>query len=594
MKRRLQLLAICAAALLAMHLMAQDTGGASGGGSGGGETSGGAGGTGGATGPDNSGGTTGPDNSGGMGETPLPTEGAGSQGQGGAGSPTPTPTPGSNELFGPGTEGTGEGSTIVPTSPGATPPPGVATPTPGTTPTPSPTPAGGNAANGGQGTEESAPVTLTLPGGYGGSAPLSFTLGSGRLAKPPITFTASASQGYDTNIFDADSSPVATPTPRPEATPPLEARVVATRINPPSLPTFVFQLFRPKAAPAPTPARPLGVVGSPVSSLTLGAQVQKGSPRTVLTMDLSAGVNDYWNQPGEKTDYTGSYDLAFLHRLTPRASFSLEVSAVYQKTPDFALINAPTNNGNNSGNYLNGSLKADLSYTWTQRISTVTSYALETSLLQSNAGDDLYETTYGTQIRYTVSARNTLTADLRYAETEYPTNATANDSSIYYLVGLDTTFSTRLQNNISAGLEVQSFSGGGASQSIPYLESSTTLGLPRGGALTWTNRYGSEETGSVDETSKSYRTGLTLTQPLSTKLVGSLSVAYNYLLTTDTVTAADSFTQNQLQASASLNYTLSPRFSLSLSYTVTNFMTTQINSSYDRQQITVGGSYTFR
>jgi predicted porin len=98
----------------------------------------------------------------------------------------------------------------------------------------------------------------------------------------------------------------------------------------------------------------------------------------------------------------------------------------------------------------------------------------------------------------------------------------------------------------------------------------------------------------VDETSKSYRTGLTLTQPLSTKLVGSLSVAYNYLLTTDTVTAADSFTQNQLQASASLNYTLSPRFSLSLSYTVTNFMTTQINSSYDRQQITVGGSYTFR
>ena len=520
------------------------------------------------------------------------------------GTSTPAPTPGADQgggdngtgiLMGPGTEtpssgdllgpGTGEGSVLVPE-------PGTVAPVPGTTP--APTPAGPNSVSAGtEGAVQTAPVTFTLPGGYGGNAAQSFTLGEGRLAKPPITFTLSVSQGYDNNIFSADSHVVATPTPTPGPKPQQERRLIDYFIAPGVPLTPIFQFFSPKVRATPTPPPPLGVLGSPVSTATLSAQVQRGSPRTLFTADLSLGANDYWDRPGDKLDYNGNFGLSMIHRLSPRATLSLSADAVYQKTPDFALINAPTNNGN-GGAYLNGNAKADLSYTWGQRFSTVTSYSIGFNLGNSNAQNNVYTITYGTQVRYTISARNTVTAELRASDGVYPSNAAADNDSIYYLLGLDTFFSAKLRNTISVGIETDLYSGDSVSQTIPYLESATTLALPRGGSLTWTNRVGSEDSGNAQSTSSSYRTGLTLSQPLSAKLVGSISLAYNYVKTTDDVSPSGSYTQNELQTSLSLAYNLSPRFSLSLSYTLTDLMTTQVNTSYQRQEVFLGGSYTFR
>ena len=591
MRRSLQVLAVCAALLLAVRLMAQDTGG------GGMDTSGGSGSS------DTSGGSTGSDNSGGnnsggennngnnggaMGGAGSPAGSTGDQGQGGTGAAAPGT--GEQPPSG-GTEGQGQGSSIAPTAPTAL-PPGVAAPVPGTTP--APTPAGLNGVSGAtQGAVQTAPVTFTLPSGYGNASSQSFTLGEGRLSKPPITFTATISQGLDSNIFNADSN-IQRTTPVAAPTPPLEARFTGIfRINPPSPPTPIFQIFRPKALPTPTPIVPVGVISSPVSAISLGIQVQQGSPRTLLTMDLALGEQDYWNQPGNTMDYTGNFDLTLVHRLSPRATVSLEAFAVYQNTPDFALINAPTNNGN-SGNYLNGSFKGDLSYAWSSRVSTVTSAAVNFNLLQTSASSNLYQITYGTQFRYSVSARNSLTAEVRDSSTVYPTDSTANNTSLFYLLGLDTFFSAKLRNTIDGGLEVQSYAAGAASQTIPYMETATTLVLPRQASLSWTNRFGSEETGNASQTATSYRTGLTLSEPISTKMSSSVSLAYNYVSTKDPANPAGDTTQTQVQASFSLGYNLSPRLSLSLSYTYLDLLTKTINSSYNRQQIYLGGTYTFR
>jgi predicted porin len=77
-------------------------------------------------------------------------------------------------------------------------------------------------------------------------------------------------------------------------------------------------------------------------------------------------------------------------------------------------------------------------------------------------------------------------------------------------------------------------------------------------------------------------------------MIASVSVAYNNVKTTDSVNSAGSYTQNQFQMSLSLGYTVTPRLSLSLSYTYLDLLTSQINSSYQRQQIYLGGTYTFR
>ena len=350
MKRRLLVLALCASALLAVRMMAQDSGGNT---MGGGDASGGA------TGAENSGASGGANGTGGTGGeganggttegTSQPAGGMGDQNGSGTGT-----TPGASGLFGPGTSTGGTGGGVEPMPTPSVPAWEVV---PGASPSPAPSPSAGKPINGAtQAATPAAPVTLTLPGGYGGSPSKTFTLGEGRLAKPPITFTFSVSQGYDDNIYSADANPVATPTPVPQPTPPLEERRIGFRISPPSPPTPVFQIFRPKALPVQsgTNPKPLGVIGSAESTATLGMQIQKGTPRTVVTMDATVGSQYYWEQPGQKEDYTAGLDMSFVHRLSPRATVSFDMSAVYQKAPNYTLINAPTNNNNNS-NYLNGS-----------------------------------------------------------------------------------------------------------------------------------------------------------------------------------------------------------------------------------------------
>jgi hypothetical protein len=604
MKRRLQVLSVFAAALMAVRMMAQDAGGMGGGGAT--DNSGGSADTSGAA--DTSGGTTTPDTSGAStttpssntpgsnsgngttpGETPAPG-GTGDQGENGT-NPNPGEIPDAGA-----SQGQNPGTTIVPPLP-ATLFPGEIAPIPGMTPAPFLMPAATGTAAGAEQTQgaaalQAAPVTFTLPGGYGNPSSQSFTLGEGRLARPPITFTATASVGYDSNIFNADANPKATPTPVPGATPPLQYRIIGFRFNTPLAPTPIYQSFRPKYA-TPTPApKALGVIGSPVSTATVGVQIQQGSRRTLFTLDLSVGEQIYANQPGNTTDYTGNFDLTMVHRLSPRGTFSLEATAVYQNTPNFALVNAPTNN-NNGGNYLNGDVKTDFTYAWGSRFSTVTSAQVNFNLLNTNATNNLYQLTYGTQFRYTVSARDTVTAELRDEQTIYPTNPGANNSALYYLLGLETIFSSRLSNTINGGIEQNSYPDG-SSQTLPYVESATTLAIPRGGALSWTNEYGSQASGSADITTNSYRTGLNLSQPLSTKLVANIAVAYNYLVSKSTSGGPGGYNQTQFQSSLSLSYTSSPRLSFSLSYNFIDLLTTQINSSYIRQQIYLGGTYTFQ
>ena len=243
---------------------------------------------------------------------------------------------------------------------------------------------------------------------------------------------------------------------------------------------------------------------------------------------------------------------------------------------------------------MDGNFKADLTYDWTARLATVLSYNLGLNLLESDKANNQYGSTYGIQFRYTVSPRATITADYRETVIDYPSNTNANTTGQYYLLGLDAFISARLRSVFSAGIQTNNFANGAGSQTLPYFESATTLALPRGAGLTLTNRYGSEESSTPSQTVTSYRLGLSYSQPLSTKLFASASVAYNYVVTTDSEAAAAGSTQEQFQLSLSLGYTVSPRFSLSLSYTYNDLMTTQVNTSYTRDQTFLGGSYIFQ
>ena len=351
---------------------------------------------------------------------------------------------------------------------------------------------------------------MEMPGGYG-TAATSFTLGAGRLSKPPITYSFSLSQGYDDNINSSPSHVQTVPEPTP-VTFTVEEPTGQSRIGH-GPPVLIFRTVTlPTPTPFPTPPS-AGIVGSAVTQATLGLQVQKGTPRTIIVGDLNISDQLYWVQSQEQ-NYTGSLDLNFIHRISPRATLTIYSYAVYQKSPNFNLINAPTTNGNANSAYLNGNLKADLTYAWTKRISTVLTGDVNVNYAPQQKSQDLYSDTYGIQFRYTVTARNTVTAEIRGGAGSYPDNKLADSTSSFYLLGLDSTFSAKLRNTLSTGIENHQFTNLGGGQTLPYFESTTTFALPRGSAIQWTNRYGSEETATPGVNSSSFRSSLQLYPPI--------------------------------------------------------------------------------
>jgi hypothetical protein len=522
------------------------------------------------------------------------------------GAPTGTPA---------GAPATDTGATGAPVT--VTAPPGAAPGTgiPGSTPLGAEIPGASPAAT--QAPPKPAPATpLSLGGGYG-FVPQTLTPGEGRLAKPRIRFTLSISTGVDDNVFSAPDEKA--PQGFILVTPPGVASVSVPAslgvIGPPvlvSFPTASGQIVSFFVTPPPTGASPAttrkvetpavlrpapppaGRVASMVTTTNLGAQVQFASPRTVFTMDLGLSGIYYSNRPGlEPVDYNGNFNLLYLHKLTPRAQFNAAVDLAYLSQPDFSRVNAPTRGG--TGNYLNGSSRFDLSYQWSARFSTVTSYSASTTFYEkaTQAGSNYIENTFGNQVKFLLSPRTTFAGEYRYSSTSYDDPIRDSETS-YFLGGIDLQMSRRFTSSTRLGEQVRSFQMGGASSSSPYLESALTYQYGGGASsLQWTNRYGFEESGSATQQRVAYRSGIKVNQVFSPRL--QMSAGLNYVHNTSSTTGTNivATKEDDLDATVGVTYLFSQHLSFTGNYTFTSVVSSAPFTSYNRNRASFGVSYSF-
>ena len=129
-----------------------------------------------------------------------------------------------------------------------------------------------------------------------------------------------------------------------------------------------------------------------------------GSPRTQLSLTTGGGYTYYLSDilGGENYDANIYLALSATHKATPRLTFAASVYASYQTQPDFDL-NVALNR--RSGNFFYTSDKFSMSYLWTPRFSTVTSYTL--GVVKSEDADvadfeDRFENTVGNEFRFLV------------------------------------------------------------------------------------------------------------------------------------------------------------------------------------------------
>ena len=438
---------------------------------------------------------------------------------------------------------------------------------------------GAGGTGGGQGAAEggapapavSAPAApVVLPGAYG-SAPITLTPGAGRFSKPPYSFTLTLQQGYDDNVFTTASNRV----------------------------------------------------GSLVTNSVVGFSMQSANPRTIFTLDSNAGISYFWYRPGARPeDYNGSLNLLFFHRFTPRMSLSVTANVAYLSQANFSAINATVNQ--QGGDYILGSSRFNLTYQWLAKLQTNTSYSYDTTLYQkkTSQGSDIYDNTFGNEIRFLINPRTSLVTEWRYMLTSYPNLPTGDSTTLYGLLGADYTFSSRLLATLRGGLQYRDYTNttGSSSantatkvtQSSPYGEMTLTYVYGHQSTMSWTNRFGLDSSNIASQKVTSFRTGLNFSHVLTAKLTLNFGLNYNITDTSigpqtvlrqvvvpgnifyipNQIPCTSTF-QNQYNSVLGFVYRISPKLSLNASYTFTDVLSATKAASYFRNQVFLGGTYTF-
>jgi hypothetical protein len=391
----------------------------------------------------------------------------------------------------------------------------------------------GQESTGSAGNREPEGPSFALPGGYG-SAAQTVKPGEGDYQRPPVSFSVTLQQGYNDNIYSSSGK---------------RYSVLVSGDG-----------FSYRRAVDPSPLQ-----GSLITQAGLGVQTLFSASRFLLSGNLNGSLLDYWDRKDSPYEPNANSSLLYAYKITPRAQLSGAFTGGYYTQPNLNLVNAP--NVGNTGDYFNGTWRSDLSYQWTARISTDTTFNLGTlQYMKSSATPGNYiENTWGQSVRYSLSPRLGVLAEIRKASTSFQTSS-RDSATDFYLGGIDFQFTRRFNGSVRAGNATRTYQlPGSVASSLPFTEFSMNYGYGKASSLEWTGRYGFEEgINTSSNSTKTFRTSVGVTQVFSPKLSASTSLGYSHseqaqILASSAAPAA---------ATESFTYSLSAQYMLSRTLSV--------------------------
>jgi opacity protein-like surface antigen len=314
--------------------------------------------------------------------------------------------------------------------------------------------------------------------------------------------------------------------------------------------------------------------------------------RTQLRLNGVARFNQFFDAGTNDKDV--SVTLALTHNFSTRLSFRADVYAAYQTEPNFQSNVGPENV---RAPHFNTRDILSVSYHWLPRFATVTSYTFDRTLYaqSSSVGTSSNRTqqTLGEQLQFSLTSRTNLIGEYRFETINYDT--APNNSIIHSaLAGVDHHLTEHLSFHVHGGESFLSLENDGDAVS-PYFEGG--LKYTRSNhSLSWTTSYGFEAPTTANvSTTKTWRTGLNLTYHLTSRIHSTARVYYNHNENGGTTSPGTSSagTQNSLQLTLGLRYTINKRFSLNVDYEHTMQSSQGSTSGYSRNRYSAGLSYTY-
>src|SRR6266700_3963215 len=289
--------------------------------------------------------------------------------------------------------------------------------------------------------------------------------------------------------------------------------------------------------------------------------------------------------------------LSITHNFSTRLSFRADVYAAYQTEPNFQSNVGPENV---RAPHFNTRDILSLTYHWLPRFNTVTSYTFDRILYTQSSSSvvgtssNRTQQTLGEQFRFSLTSRTNLIGEYRFETINYDSDPNRNSIIHLALAGIDHHLTEHLNFHVSGGESFLSLENDGDSVS-PYFEGS--LGYTSGNhSLNWTTSYGFEApTAANASTRKTIRTGLNLTYRLSSRVHSTAAVYYHHDENGGSTSPGTSSagTQNSLQLSLGLRYTINKRFSLHVDYRHSSVGSQGSTPGYSRNSYSAGLTFTY-
>jgi hypothetical protein len=326
----------------------------------------------------------------------------------------------------------------------------------------------------------------------------------------------------------------------------------------------------------------------------LGVNYAKQSEISPYLFALDGGVIQYLDNPNtdNETNYSGRARFNGTYNISPRLSLTNNFFLTYEVEPNFG-IGSSTNRRN--GQYFYGYNNFNVSYAWSERVSTVSSYTIDGIRYDNStigSQENRFSHLFSKQFKYALSERNKLVAEYRYRTTLYERSG-ADFRSHYALIGLDRAWSERSTMGVRGGAEF--YSSERADNVSPYFEATLAHQVSEKTSVNGYAAFGYDGAELGNFASRySYRAGASATHQVSERLRlnGGLNYVHSEFDGQD-ATNTNAVSENEINATAGIGYNITDSMAVNANYSYTLLASDNDLRDYDRNRIFLGLSASF-
>jgi len=335
-------------------------------------------------------------------------------------------------------------------------------------------------------------------------------------------------------------------------------------------------------------------IASWYAQLGVGASYTDVDPTTPWSFSLQTSAINYVDGVPRfgNNFYNASGAFNLEHRFSERLKISNNLLFTYGVDPgNSSSFGATTALWN--GQYFYGYNNFNVSYAWTPRFSTTTSYTLDGIGYEDEAiatPENRYSHLFSQQFSYAISKTMNLVAEYRYRMTTFYNTPTKNFNSHFALGGVDYAWSERASSSVRVGAEF--YESDTVSNVAPYAETTFNYSVDQKTSVRWAAALGYNGAELAAFNSRyGLNTGLQVNHYITKRL--SVNGGASYFYSQFDGGGGTDVTEHSALISAGLGYQMFENLSLNAGYSYSLLQSTDVLREFDRHRVSLGATASF-